>query len=83
MFRVANLCAELTSRCNTLNKLWLNATKALHFRNTEPNKEPAMFYEIINKINVFFFYFFKNFNSIILRFKIEELKKILNFFYQY
>jgi len=52
MLRVANLCAELTSRCNILIAFWHNASKALHQRNTEPTREKAMFSELLNKINI-------------------------------
>ena len=52
MLRVANLCAELTSRCNVLITFWHNASKALHQRNTEPTREKAMFSELLNKINI-------------------------------
>lgn len=55
MLRVANLSAELTSRCNILIPFWQNASKSLHHRNTEPSKEKAMFSELLNKINVKYF----------------------------
>jgi hypothetical protein len=52
MLRVANLCAELTSRSSILIAFWHNATKVLHQRNTEPTRERAMFSELLNKINI-------------------------------
>ena len=52
MLRVANLCAELTSRNQILTVLWQHASKALFHRNSE--KEKIYFTELSNKINVGF-----------------------------
>jgi hypothetical protein len=50
MLRVANLCAELTSRNIVFVTFWQYAVKALH-RNTEANKD-KLFIELSNRINV-------------------------------
>lgn len=52
MLRVANLCAELTSRNHVFLPLWHQAAKSLHHRNMDSSRDRISFNDYFTKIPV-------------------------------
>lgn len=57
MLRVANLCAELTSRNHVFLPLWHQAAKSLHHRNMDSSRDRISFNDYFTKIPVTLFFF--------------------------